>query len=173
MKKRKPLSEETKRKISLANTGKVRTTETKNKLRAIGLGKKHSDETKEKMRAARLGVKLSEEAKKKISTAHKGKKCKPASDETKKKIGDSMREDKSYKWKGDDVGYRGLHLWVEKHLGKPNKCSHCGKLSDEEREMQWANISGKYLRVITDWIRLCRKCHAVMDGRGKNFNKNN
>ncbi len=26
-----------------------------------------------------------------------------------------------YKWKGDSVGYSGLHLWVTKALGKPKK----------------------------------------------------
>ncbi len=57
------MTEETKRKISEANKGKVRTPEMReqNRLRKLAnptrywLGKKHSDETKEKMRLAKIG----------------------------------------------------------------------------------------------------------------------
>ena len=30
-------------------------------------------------------------------------------------------------WKGDNVGRNALHRWVEKRLGKPTTCEHCGK----------------------------------------------
>ena len=64
-------------------------------------------------------------------------------------------------WKGDAVGYRALHEWVESKLGKPKKCAHCGA---ENRVIQWANKSKRYLRDITDWIELCVPCHRVFDG---------
>lgn len=74
----------------------------------------------------------------------------------------STHDERSATWKGDQVGYRGLHLWVTKHLGKPNKCSHCGKISSGHG-MHWANKSGKYLRILSDWIRLCVSCHKAHD----------
>lgn len=64
-------------------------------------------------------------------------------------------------WKGDDVGYDGLHDWVEKHLGKPKKCEFCG--TTESRIFQWSNKSGKYKRELSDWQRLCVKCHVNYD----------
>ncbi len=69
----------------------------------------------------------------------------------------------NHKWKGDKVGYRGLHGWVSRRLGKPNKCEHCGDIS--KRKYEWANKSHKYLRDINDWIRLCVPCHKKYDCR--------
>lgn len=70
-------------------------------------------------------------------------------------------------WIGDKVKYRGLHAWVEKELGTPSKCEHCGKT--DAKKFEWANISGKYFRKIEDWTRLCTSCHALSDNRFKNF----
>lgn len=69
----------------------------------------------------------------------------------------------SFLWKGDNVGYRGIHYWVEKHLGKPTKCEHCLKEGLFGKKIHWANISRKYKRDLTDWIRLCVKCHKIFD----------
>lgn len=49
-----PMTEETKNKIGLKNTGKKRTEETKEKMRQKRIGTRASEETKEKMRIARL-----------------------------------------------------------------------------------------------------------------------
>ena len=70
-------------------------------------------------------------------------------------------------WKGDKVGYKGLHCWISKHFGRPMKCEIC-KTEDAKR-FDWANVSGKYKRARSDWKRLCKKCHVQMDGvwRGK------
>lgn len=64
-------------------------------------------------------------------------------------------------WKGDKVGYDALHEWVEKWRGKPRECQQCG--STQEKVYQWSNISGKYLRRLDDWQRLCVKCHCRYD----------
>lgn len=64
-------------------------------------------------------------------------------------------------WKGDDVGYGALHTWVKTALGRPSKCEHCG--TTKAQRFEWANKSGKYLRDLTDWIRLCKKCHHAYD----------
>lgn len=85
-------------------------------------------------------------------------------------FGRDVKGDKNPSWKGDKVGYRGLHYWVEQKLGKPNFCEKCRNGKLKNRQYQWANISGKYLRVTTDWKRLCVKCHKAFD---KNRTKKN
>lgn len=65
-------------------------------------------------------------------------------------------------YKGDDVGLRSLHRWVEVRLGKPSLCEHCG--TTEAKIFDWSNISGNYLRDLSDWQRLCRRCHMIFDG---------
>lgn len=64
-------------------------------------------------------------------------------------------------WKGDNAGYHALHKWIQSRLGKPNKCDDCGITSG--KRFEWANISGKYLRDVNDWKRLCSVCHHKMD----------
>lgn len=83
------LSEETKRKISIANRGRKQSEETimKRKLSIAKLGYSHSKETRKKISIARMGMKFSEEHKRNISEAQKGMKRKPCSEKTKKKIG--------------------------------------------------------------------------------------
>ena len=65
--------------------------------------------------------------------------------------------------KGDAVGYRALHNWVERQLGKPRFCEDCGDRNKSHRSYHWANVSGNYKRLITDWRRLCAKCHKTYD----------
>lgn len=69
----------------------------------------------------------------------------------------------SPKWKGDRVGYVGLHIWVSNHLGKPHNCEHCGNAELKHRQYHWANKSGEYKRELSDWIRLCVSCHSKYD----------
>jgi hypothetical protein len=66
--KRKPHSEETKRKIGLANS-----IAQKGKLKPWLLGRKLSEKTKEKIRQKLTGSKISKETRLKISKANKGK----------------------------------------------------------------------------------------------------
>lgn len=66
-----------------------------------------------------------------------------------------------YLWKGDDVGYMGVHAWVRKRLPKPLLCQDC--LLVPPRDL--ANISQEYKRDLSDWEYLCRKCHMTKDGR--------
>lgn len=73
-----------------------------------------------------------------------------------------MDETKHPRWKGYEVGYYGIHDWVTKHLGQPIGCSVCG-LDDINRTYHWANISGKYLRDVNDFKRMCVPCHSNYD----------
>lgn len=73
--------------------------------------------------------------------------------------------EKNNKWKGDNVGYTGMHHWVSRHLGKPKKCEYCK--STKENKYEWANKSRDYKRDLSDWLRLCVKCHRKYDARYK------
>lgn len=64
-------------------------------------------------------------------------------------------------WKGDKVGYWGLHKWIQRKRGKAKKCAACGG----EKRIQWANLSHEYKRNVTDWKELCQSCHSKYDRR--------
>lgn len=68
------------------------------------------------------------------------------------------KNENSPAWKGDAVGYSGLHRWVASRLGKPRRCTRCN-LEMEMKFMHWHNISGEYKRDLSDWLRLCIRCH--------------
>lgn len=64
---------------------------------------------------------------------------------------------------GTDSEYRMLHYWVERQLGKPKVCWECG--TTESKYYDWANKAGKYMKDISDWERLCKRCHIKKDRR--------
>ena len=81
--------------------------------------------------------------------------------ETRLKLSIARTNEKNPAWKGDKVGYRGIHKWIERKLGKANKCSF--DPTHQSVRFDWANISGSYLRDLEDWSQLCRKCHRQYD----------
>lgn len=125
----------------------------------------------------------------------KGQYQPPASEETKRKISESMKGkntwtkgkpswnkglpntwynpkglefghavgEKNHKWKGNGVGYGALHSWVNRVLGTPTTCENCGREGLLGSKINWANKSRQYLRDISDWLRLCVKCHRAYD----------
>lgn len=91
-----------------------------------------------------------------------------------KRVGIKMPSGKDHpNWKENDVGYSGLHTWVKKKLGKPDRCdnSDCvyprigdkGRIMKKPKIYHWANKSGQYKRNLNDWIRLCCSCHKLYD----------
>ena len=100
-------------------------------------GGKHSPESIEKMSKAKLGKKLTAE--------HK------------KRVGDSLQ--------GESVNYRNLHRWVVKYKGQPDICSHCNLSGLTGRKIHRANKSRIYKRELSDWLRLCAKCHKAYDSK--------
>ena len=72
-------------------------------------------------------------------------------------------------WKGDKVGYSGLHRWVIRQLGQPDTCEMCEQSGLTKQQINWANKSGQYLRDVTDWVRLCASCHRQYDYDNKTF----
>ncbi len=166
-----PLSLEHRKKLSLAHTGK-----------------KCSEETKKRMSESHMGLNtwskgkaLSQSVKNTISARMKG--CIPWNKGTTKaefpQMSNSGAKGKEHwnkgkrmpqlagennaQWLGDKVNYRGLHEWVERLLGKPHNCEECGRTNLRHRQYHWANKSRTYQRVITDWVRLCAKCHKTYD----------
>ena len=144
------VSEETRRKISEANLGKSR-----------NLGRELSEEHRKNISEAKkkigvpwcIGVARTEETKQKISEASKGR------------PNFKLRGEKNYCWKGEEVGYRSLHMWVERYLGKPDTCTHCKRSNLSGHLIHWASKSRQYKRDLEDWLRLCAKCHRQYDSR--------
>ena len=56
---------------------------------------------------------------------------------------------------------KSVHVWITRKKGQPKFCEFCK--STTEKQYDWSNISLKYLRNLSDWQRLCRKCHIKYD----------
>ena len=68
-------------------------------------------------------------------------------------------------WKGDDVGYAGLHKWIRKNKPKPELCENC----KQRIPKQIHNIDGEYKRDISDYMWVCVSCHSKLDEKIKNI----
>ena len=168
-------SEETKKKMSLASTGRYHTEETKRKIGNANRNKIPSKETIKKLSESHKGKHPSEATRKKMSESHSGEKHplfgKHLTKELRKKMSEKKKgkpnplaqNEKHPQWKGDDVGYFGLHKWVKRHKPKVERCEECNK----KKPLEIANISGEYKRDINDFQWLCHKCHLRKD-LGKN-----
>jgi hypothetical protein len=105
-KNRKPVSEETRQKLSKAGKGRIISDEHRKKLSEAQKGKKHSEESRLKMSKAlkgriisdeyrqkinknRIGIPRSEETRRKISEGQKNRK--PISEETRKKMSEAQK----------------------------------------------------------------------------------
>lgn len=84
------------------------------------------------------------------------------SEETKKKMSLARQGSKHPLWKGDDVSYVGLHKWVRRNFPPPEHCNMC---HEKTNKLEASNISGHYLRDITDYEYLCHSCHLISEGR--------
>jgi hypothetical protein len=63
-------------------------------------------------------------------------------------------------WKGDDVGYGALHVWIHRHWGKADHCENCHVVGAKKYE--WSN-KGIYDRNPENWVQLCTSCHRLFD----------
>jgi hypothetical protein len=61
-----------------------------------------------------------------------------------------------------EAEYRRIHYWIERRLGKPQSCEVC-LTTDPTKWYDWANLSGEYKKLVSDWERKCRKCHMAKD----------
>lgn len=102
----------------------------------IWLGRNLTDEHKEKLRVSKIGKR--------------------------NPMFGMFRRDKNTKnWDGNKVEYIKLHRWVYKNLGNPKTCVNCQNTT--LKVYHWANISKLYKKDISDWVRLCPKCHNLWD----------
>ena len=92
---------------------------------------------------------------------NKGKKC--------PEISKGQLLDKNPCWKGDKVGYSGIHKWLVRNFGKAHTCVICG--GERSKHFEWVNYSGKYKRDKMDWVQLCVSCHIKLD-RYKSLEEN-
>jgi hypothetical protein len=75
------------------------------------------------------------------------------------------RGDKHSNWRGgkSSLPYspkkRSAHFWIKSHYGKPIQC----EFNPNHLTYDWANISGRYLKERSDWLRLCRSYHYWFD----------
>lgn len=83
------------------------------------------------------------------------------SQESREKLRAKRMNEQNPHWKGDTVGYAGLHCWIRERKIKPTFCDGCS--ASPPRDL--ANISGQYKRDINDFEWLCRRCHMNSDGR--------
>lgn len=72
-----------------------------------------------------------------------------------------FKEENVYSYRGEDAGYHAKHHWVAKKLGTPSYCEIC-KTTKRQR-YEWSNKSGKYRKNVSDWQRLCVRCHRNFD----------
>jgi hypothetical protein len=125
-----------------------------------------TEEHSRKISEANKGRRFSLEHRMKLGMAQIGNKKylgKKWTEEHKKLMSERQQDEKGTNWKGDDVGYRALHGWVQKHLGKPTKCEFCKLEFNNSRQIHWANKSHEYKRDLSDWLRLCVSCHKQYD----------
>jgi len=130
------------------------------------LGKKLTEEHKQKLRISKLGVNNPMFGKKQ-TPEHILKRivCNAGfrhTEQTKRIIGEKHKGNKTKSWKGDSVGYSGVHDWLRDYYGKADRCEN-KDCQQRSCNYQWANISKKYNRVRSDWIRLCVSCHQKWD----------
>lgn len=68
--------------------------------------------------------------------------------------------DKKSPYKIPSNQYWAIHAWVRRNKTKPKICTACKKM---DKNIWWANISGKYLRDLNDYEALCCRCHRKKD----------
>ena len=123
------------------------------------------------------GYKHTDAAKSKISETHKGKKRPAFSKEWRENMSNARIGKRSNQWKGEKAGYSAKHKWIVSQNGNPLICENCEKVGGyiimrngvKRWVIQWANISGKYLRERSDWIGLCTPCHGKYDKKVTNY----
>lgn len=138
----KKMSDESRKKMSEARTG-----------RKFG---PHTEEHKKKIGDAQrgekgywYGKKLKASTKRKLSIANK-----------------NGRGEENTNWRGDDITVGGIHLWLNREYGGPKRCDNkdCKYPQSKTKCWDWALIHEyEYKRDRSHFLRLCRSCHVKYD----------
>lgn len=59
--------------------------------------------------------------------------------------------------------YNTLHKYLAYNRDKPTACENCGRTGCR---LEFANVSGEYLRDKNDYVSLCVYCHRAIDNNG-------
>lgn len=118
-----------------------------------------TEQTHKKPRSKETRIKISQGLKRHYMSPRGLKHRKISSAVHKGKQRPDITGPKSSRWKGDAVKYLSLHAWLHRWKPRPKKCEFC--LRNPPREL--ANISGNYLRELSDYLWLCHRCHMRLD----------
>lgn len=106
---------------------------------------------------------MTEQHKQRLRDAWKKRRLTPFSLETRTRMSRAHLAEKNNWWKGDAVGYSGIHKWIKKYYGSADRCENCPIEFKQGVYFEWANLSGLYKREREDWKMMCRKCHREHD----------
>lgn len=123
-------------------------------------------DTNKKISDALRGKKKSDIAKLHMSLSKKGKTWTEAQ---RNSIVPNLPRGESHPgWKGDRVGYEGIHIWLSNVSTKNGMCTCCGLSGYTE----WALKEGReYKRDSNFYEELCIKCHRSRDSKGPSRKK--
>ena len=74
--------------------------------------------------------------------------------------------EEAWMWKGDDISYAGIHMWLRGFYGQASHCEFCGKKGRKKKRwnIHWALKSGMmYERKRENFLMLCVGCHVRYD----------
>lgn len=72
------------------------------------------------------------------------------------------------RFKGDKIGYSGIHSWLRINYGRANKCENKKCPYKNKKRFEWALLKTKnYQRRRENFWMLCRGCHASYDMKNK------
>lgn len=140
---KRKLSDETRKRMSLAKIGTKLSLKTRKKISEAAKGRVGFWRNKKRDEITKLKISLSR---------------------TGKKTGDTNGN-----WKGDLAKPGAKHSWIYKHKGNINFCYHCHKTN--KKKYEWANIDHRYRRNVDDYMRLCTSCHRIYDIKYNNYQK--
>lgn len=151
-------------KIADASRSRRASAETRQRMSDAQRGRKRTPEQRRRMSEAQRGKVLSAEHRAAIAAGTKGHRV---SDEARQKMSSALQARGD--WRGDDVGYAGLHARLKKLL--PAECAHCGATENLDvalrHEAPWAILKVDhelaYSLRAEDYLRLCRPCHLAYD----------
>ena len=132
-----------------------------------GIHLSKASEFKKGMTPHNKGISMTEKQKEHLRKTNRGKRFSPKTEF----ISEQLKGEKNYKWKGDEVGYWGVHTWIQRTLGKAKECKNrtkqyfSFKCSKKSFNFDWANKSRTYKREVSDWVELCHSCHLKADKR--------
>lgn len=86
----------------------------------------------------------------------------PRTEDFKRKLRSYWHKHKHPLYKGEEASVLAKHFRIYRRYGKADRCEgvHC---AGKSKIYEWANKSGLYKNVRSDWIRLCRSCHRKFD----------